>query len=99
MSAASLEGRGGGRYSLRGDLDFETVPLLWARSREAFGAEPPIEIDLSGVTHAGSAGLALLLAWRRATLARGARLRFVGFAPQTEALIALSDLQRVLYAD
>ena len=63
MSSFELEDRGEGRFALRGDMTFDTAERILRASEEPFEEHTQIEVDLSGVKRADSAGLALLLEW------------------------------------
>ena len=54
---------GDGRFAVRGDLTFRTAGIALEESKELFADHSILEIDLSGVRKADSAGLALLLEW------------------------------------
>jgi phospholipid transport system transporter-binding protein len=81
---------------LTGELSFDTVPVLWREVRgwaDAAGVEREIGIDLSGVTRADSAGLALLIEMQRLALVRGAKLRFLNAPAQLLDLIRANGLE------
>ena len=86
-------------YEVRGPLDFETVPSLSERGREMFAAGRHVVVDLSGVTHANSAGLALLLEWQRAARRTGARLSVRRLPAVLANLAAMSELGPYLPPD
>lgn len=67
MTETRLEDEGQGRYRVSGDMSFNTVPDLWEQSKRAFAdtGENNLLVDLSAVRHFDSAGLALLVAWKR----------------------------------
>lgn len=58
-----LKDLGEGRFALTGEMSFATVERILQASEEPFEQHTRIEVDLSGVEHADSAGLALLLEW------------------------------------
>jgi phospholipid transport system transporter-binding protein len=74
-AAFQLESAGDGRFRLAGVLSFETAAAVLAAGG-AFAAAPRAAVDLAGVTHADSAGLAVLLTWLQAARAAGRRLVF-----------------------
>ena len=80
---------------LEGPLSFETLPRVLAES-DAYEAKPDLPerltIDFSGVTAVDSSAVALLLEWRRRSLARGKQLSFVNLPAN---LVALADLYGV----
>ncbi len=63
MSNFKLEDRGGGKFALGGRMAFDTAGQILFDSEELFEEHTRIEVDLSGVNHTDSAGLALLLEW------------------------------------
>ncbi len=63
MSSLGLQDKGDGRFALTGDMSFETAETLLRESEDMFEGHTRIEVDLSGVGKADSAGLALLLEW------------------------------------
>lgn len=52
-------------HPVNGELTFQTVPEQWRSSAGLFAQNSEFTIDLSGVTRADSAGLALLIGWIR----------------------------------
>lgn len=61
---------------LSGPLTFESVPLLYREMEQHLaGVGPLTNIDLSAVTTADSAGVALLLEWQSRQRRRGRELR------------------------
>ncbi len=63
VSKFDLEDLGEGRFALKGDMSFVTAERILQASEEPFEEHTRIEVDLSGVERADSAGLALLLEW------------------------------------
>jgi phospholipid transport system transporter-binding protein len=95
-ATAQLAEKGEGRCAISGTLTFETVPWLWQQLREGSWLGRAREADLSGVTNADSAGLALLIAWRAATGAAGGALRFQAVPERLMALARLTDAETLL---
>lgn len=96
MSASLEKGALEGQFRVVGELTFATVPELAAGSDAAFVGSPELAIDLSGVTRADSAGLALLIEWvRRARLVQQ-QLRYTGLNQQMRELVRVSALDKVL---
>lgn len=58
-----LKDLGEGRFVLSGDMSFETAERILHASEDPFEEHTRIEVDLSGVEKADSAGLALILEW------------------------------------
>ena len=63
MSDFELIDDGDGRFTLQGEMTFDTAERILAASEEPFEQHTRLEIDLSGVVASDSAGLALLLEW------------------------------------
>lgn len=96
---ASLETRGEGRFALSGEIGFGNAATLLAEGLERFGGEGPIEVDLSGVIHADSAGVALLLEWVASLRDAGRELRYRGIPAQVLAIARLSGVDGFLPGD
>lgn len=73
---------------LEGELTFESVPRLYEQAHSAL-PENLRAVDLSGVTTADSAGLALLLEWQASRRGASGRLTFTN-APSS--LLSLASL-------
>ncbi len=96
MAAAELKSLGAGRFQVRGELGFETVKALLVSSQASFQESSQLEIDLAGITHGDSAGLALLIEWLRIAERDGKVLRYVGIPEQLRSLARISDVEDVL---
>ena len=94
--AVTLEERGDGRFALQGELNLATVGALLKESGRLFQRQPPSWIDLAGVSHCDSAGVALLVEWLRQARTDGRDLRFVNPPPQMLAIIKVTDLDPLL---
>jgi len=78
---------------LQGELSLASVP---GRLAEADALVRAGTLDLSGVTHADSAGLAFLLELTRRARASGASLQLVGLPPQLRSLVNFFELDNLL---
>ncbi len=96
MSACTIERIGDGRVRLRGQLDVESVPALSEQVRQLAAGGGELDVDLGGITHADSAGVALLVEWYRQARQHGQNLRFVNLPAQMQAIIRVSSLEQVL---
>jgi phospholipid transport system transporter-binding protein len=96
--SASIVSSGAGRYAVAGELTFATVPETLRASQQQFNAQPPTEIDLSAVTSADSAGVALMIEWFRWVhlAGHGRSLRFTGVPAQISALAKIGDVGHLL---
>lgn len=88
----------GGKYRLAGCFGFETAARALDRGDELFRAHPDVEVDLSGVSDADSAGLAVLLAWIERARRRGHTLRYVGLPAQLAAIARITEVEPLLHA-
>jgi phospholipid transport system transporter-binding protein len=79
-----------------GTLTFDSVPGLYQQSAAWFAGEGELVVDLSGVTRADSAGLALMLEWLRRARAANRPLRFANVPVQVQTLIRVNGLQDAL---
>ncbi len=94
--AAKLEQQAEGRYRVSGELSFATVTELLLQSRSLFAGESSVEVDLSGVTHADSAGLSLLIEWLRQAKLQGKQLHYLALPAQLGALASISEVDGLL---
>lgn len=91
-----LEAAGEGRYLLHGDLGFPTVAALLRNGEREFAGRQRVEVDLSQLTDADSAGLALLIEWTRAARAAGRAIVFRGMPARLEAIARISGVADML---
>jgi phospholipid transport system transporter-binding protein len=82
----TLDGRDG-RFRLSGTAGIASARALLEAGSAAFGGEAQVELDLSGVSTADGAGLAVLLAWLSRARSAGRALHFVAIP---ESLLALA---------
>ena len=92
MSQATLTSVSSDQFAVSGELGFATVTALLEQSRPLFAAAANLDIDLSGVTHADSAGLSLLLEWLRYGKRAGKTVRYHGLPAQLHALANISEV-------
>ena len=95
MNQISPQSDGG--FSISGELVFGTVPDLVANSRAMFDADGgTLAIDLAHVSRADSAGLALLIEWRRLARQRDKAIVFKNVPPQMIAIAKVSGIDVLL---
>ena len=92
VSQATLTSTSGHHFALSGELSFATVTALLEQSRSMFAAANRIELDLSGVTHADSAGLSLLIEWLRYGKQHNKQVRFANLPAQLRSLADISEV-------
>ncbi len=86
-----------GRYRLPEALTFATTPQLYLQTGNMFNTPLPLlTFDLAGVTRVDSAGLALMLEWRREAQRRGKNIRFQNIPAQLAAIAKVSGLNGIL---
>lgn len=95
-TSSDLVATGAGQYSVNGELSFATAAGLLDKSTSVFAQSQNLAVDLSGVTYADSAGLALLIEWLRLAKQRGAMLRYSGLPGQLKSLAAISEVESLL---
>ncbi len=96
MSEASIQRDATGRLRVSGVMSLHTVPQLWRASEELIRDTDRVEIDLRGVVHSDSAGLALLVQWMRQARHAGKEIRFLNIPRQMLAIARVSSLDRIL---
>ena len=87
-----------GHYTLSGPLTFETVTALYEDARIELDRDR-VSVDLASVTHADSAGLALLVEWATQAAKKHCILRYQGIPDQLQTLLHVSGLEQVLNCD
>ena len=85
-----------GGFSVSGALTFETVPALAHDSASVLSGGGDINLDLQGISHADSAGLALLIEWMRTARAQEKGIVFKNVPPQMLAMATMSGLENIL---
>ena len=96
MSEFDLQDQGEGRFSLSGDMSFETANQILRSSESVFRQHATLEIDLSGVGKADSAGLALMLEWKAQAGQRGASIQFVEIPKSLLAVAKTSEVSDLI---
>lgn len=88
--------RGDGQFAVRGDLTFKTAGIALEESKELFADHSILEIDLSGVNKADSAGLALLLEWVNWAKNYVREIRFRGVPDEILSMAQISEVDDML---
>src|SRR5262245_53789639 len=86
------------RLTVSGALTFATAKRAHdAGSRVVrSGSSDPLQIDLAGVTHSDSAGLAVLIDWLAQAARVGRKLSFANIPPGIRAAAKISDVEFLL---
>jgi ABC-type transporter Mla MlaB component len=97
-TSSAFKSLGSGRFSVTGDLTFESVPELWEQSGESLleTQEPRVEIDIGAAKHFDSGGLALLVAWSRWAYCNKRELLFRNATEKAQNLVTINKLQDLL---
>ena len=96
MSRFELNDLGEGRFALTGEMTFETAERILMASEEPFEQHTRIEVDLSGVTKADSAGLALLLEWITWANHTVREIRFLSMPERVLAIARTTEVEQLL---
>jgi phospholipid transport system transporter-binding protein len=84
------------RLIVSGELNFETVAVLWKQSLPLLVKYPHINIDLSQITSSNSAGLALLLEWLKYGKRENKVITFSGIPQQLQSLAAIAGVDLII---
>ncbi|MFO1415087.1 MAG: STAS domain-containing protein [Burkholderiales bacterium] len=85
----------GDRWRFAGMLTFDDATAVLAAAK-AMPLPASGRIDLSGLTHADSAGLAVLLALRRRAQAEGRTVSFEGMPPVLASLARVYGIEAIV---
>jgi phospholipid transport system transporter-binding protein len=87
-----------GHVTVSSALTFQTARRVCEAGVECFvrDGSPTIEVDCSAVPNADSAGLAVLIEWRRWAHQQGRHLKFLNLPEQISAIARLSEVSEVL---
>lgn len=77
-------------------LTFQTAEALLPQGYQVLSTEPRLVFDLSRVTEADSAGLALLIAWCREAKKNDWQPRFKHIPASMQALLKVTNVQLML---
>ncbi len=98
-AAARIEVLDDSRIRVHGPLTFASVPALSAAPAAWIRRGASVAIDLSDVSHADSAGLAMVLDWLSQARAAGATLKLQGAPAQMLAIARASGLSALFDDD
>ena len=98
MRGFEFKNLGEGRFAVSGNLEFETATDAYAESMIKFNPFSELEIDLSGIVRADSAGLALLLEWVHWAKGTAREIRFTNIPDQIQSIARISEVDSILSA-
>lgn len=96
MTITKVERDGAFRFHVQGEMTFSSVKELLLHSKQLFSAVEALEVDLSQVEHADSAGLALVLEWMAQAAERNARIVFTGVPESMVSIARLCQVESLL---
>jgi phospholipid transport system transporter-binding protein len=96
MNSASLNFQAPNTLQIRGELNFNSVAQLYQLGAELMAKQPIRQIDLTGVTHSNSVGLALLLEWMRTIKQQGQKVSFINMPANLQAAAEIYGVLEVL---
>jgi phospholipid transport system transporter-binding protein len=87
-----------GRITVNSPLTFKTARRVCKCGLKCFirDGSPLLVVDCAGVPNADSAGLAVLIEWRREAWLRGQHMNFANLPEQISALAHLSEVSELL---
>ena len=85
-----------GRFLLAGVMNFDSATLLNQHANELFPKFRSIAIDLSGVTYVNSAGLALLLEWKRKAVLGNQTIQILSIPQKLLNIARVSEIEGIL---
>jgi phospholipid transport system transporter-binding protein len=96
VSATTITASGNDVFRVSGALTFDTARDLLQLSQSLFAQASKLNIDLSAVSGADSAGLALLIEWYRAASRANKTICFSNVPTQLHTLAKISDVEQLL---
>jgi phospholipid transport system transporter-binding protein len=96
VSDYEFQDAGEGRFRISGDLSFATVEFVLRDSEDLFDDYSRIEVDLSAVKKADSAGLALLLEWITWAIQTVREIRYVDIPDRITAIARVTEVDSLL---
>ncbi len=96
MSEYALKDLGEGRFRLTGRMTFDTAGGILKDSENLFDQHTLLTVDLSGITHTDSAGLALLLEWITWANHTVREIRFEGMPEKNDAIARTTEVDSLL---
>ena len=94
--AGGLEQVAEGKYRVTGDMLFANAANLLAQGDQMFQRFGEVELDLSAVSRADSAGLAVILEWFRQATSAGVRISLKAVPERLVALARISEVHSML---
>lgn len=96
MSEFTFEDLGEGRFSVSGEMTFDTAEKMLRTSENLFDDHTQIEVNLTEITDSDSAGLALLLEWVTWANHSVREIRFTGVPEKIIAIARTTEVEPLL---
>lgn len=96
MTGFSIAAPGPGRLEASGAMSYPSAAAALRAGVALIPSSGQCTIDLSRVTEADSAGLAVLVEWLATARSRGTAVRYEGIPAQILAIARISDLDELL---
>jgi phospholipid transport system transporter-binding protein len=94
---ATIEATAADVASISGDMNFQTVQALSESAEGVLGKDSTIrQLDLAGVKHVDSSGLALLLEWQSLIKQKGHAFQIIHAPDDLVSLARLCEAQELL---
>ena len=95
MNENGITARDKSVFEVNGQVTFQTVPQFLAQTDKWLKGAGKLTIDMHGVTHTDSAGLALLIEWQQLARNAGREIVFTNMPEQMRDLIRVNGLTQV----
>jgi phospholipid transport system transporter-binding protein len=95
VTTAALNGTAG-RWTLSGDVDYGSVPVLWPTLQGLIAEQPRLSLSLADVAHANSAALVLLLEAREMAARVGCELTLTDLPADLVDLARMSQSEQLI---
>jgi len=97
QSQPKIERQADNHFVIKGELNMQSVPALAETARTLLAqVQGDLEVDLSGVSRADSAAIALLIDLQRQARRRKHGIRFLHLPEQLSQILRLSELHEIL---
>lgn len=97
MAESALQLDADGKATVSGVLTFSSAPALLKQGQKLLAqASDKLDMDLTAVTQFDSAGVALLLEWRKLALANNVALTYNNIPKELLAIARISDVETLL---
>jgi len=96
MSNFELKDLGDGRFELSGEMSFDTADEILQSSQRIFETYETLELDMSQVEKADSAGLALMLEWKAQASQRSGVINYIGVPDSLLAIAKTTEVSELI---